>query len=174
MVFQPVWMPISYNKDWLSKWHFWAINLPARPNVAHFVGSLDGTTVVTVCKLIEYFDSYSIKTALKGITKMHHFCFTSSCPGKILLKTDGAIIMNSVSIFCDNPGILQRGMPNPIIPKGLSLERRLYLHDNLSRTSSRPSMSKANGNTLNNLLYCMYLCLQNSIMCISCWPMYTP
>ena len=127
-----------------------------------FCGISSGTTVVTVYELIMYFDSHTIKTALKGITKMHHFCFTSSCPGKILLKTDEAIIMNSVSIFCDNPGILQRGMPNPIIPKGLSLERRLYLHDNLSITSSRPSMSKASGNTLNYLLYCMYLYLQTT------------
>ena len=39
--------------------------------------------------------------------------------------------MNSLSTFCDNPGILQRDMLNTIILKGLSLERRLYLHDNI-------------------------------------------
>ena len=50
-----------------------AVNMSASPNVAQPVGTQHGSTVVPMYKWSTYFDNYTIKTALKGITKMHHF-----------------------------------------------------------------------------------------------------
>ena len=109
-----------------------AVNQSATPNVAQLVGTQDGTTVVPMYEWSTYFDSHTIKTALKGITKMHHFRFSSSNPGKVFVKTK----LSDKNERCIN--LLRqswkptgRDMPQLIIPKGLSLERRLYLHDKI-------------------------------------------
>ena len=87
-------LPIGHTKfspDWcfgLLKWHFkrskvgwlddivWIVNESATPNVAHLVGSQSGDIIVSMCDWSSYFENITVKTALKGITQMHHFHFT--------------------------------------------------------------------------------------------------
>ena len=59
-----------------------AVNQSAAPNFAQLVGSQDGTTIVPMYNWSDYFEEKIVKTALKGITQMHHFRFLSSRPGK--------------------------------------------------------------------------------------------
>ena len=86
LVFWPFQMPLSLNKDRLSRGHCSGCNLSTTANVAQLVGTQDGSTVVPMYEWSTYFDSYTIKTALKGITKLHHFRFSRSDPGKVFVK----------------------------------------------------------------------------------------
>jgi len=49
------------------------VNISAEPNYSQLVGSQDGTSLVPMYNWSEFFEEYTIKTALKGITNMHHF-----------------------------------------------------------------------------------------------------
>ena len=109
-----------------------AVNLSATANVAQLVGTQDGSTVVPMYEWSTYFDSYTIKTALKGITKMHHFRFSRSDPGKVFVKNRWSDKNERCINLLRQPwNPTGRDLPNLIIPKGLSLERRVYLHDKI-------------------------------------------
>lgn len=109
-----------------------AVNLSATANVAQLVGTQDGSTVVPMYEWSTYFDSYTIKTALKGITKMHHFRFSRSDPGKVFVKSRWSDKNERCINLLRQPwNPTGRDLPNLIIPKGLSLERRVYLHDKI-------------------------------------------
>ena len=55
-------------------------------NVPQLVGTLDGTCYVPTYNWSEYFEQHTIKTALKGITKLHHFHFDAKSPGTVYVK----------------------------------------------------------------------------------------
>ena len=64
-----------------------AVNQSAKPNFAQLVSSQDGATVVQMFNRSKYFKDKTIKTALKGITQMHHFTFENKYPGKVKVKS---------------------------------------------------------------------------------------
>ena len=63
-----------------------AVHQSGSPNVAQLVGTQGGEIIVPMYNWSEFFDEHTIKTALKGITQMHHFHFKSSEPGKVIVK----------------------------------------------------------------------------------------
>ena len=91
-----LFLPIGHTKlspDWcfgLFKQHFRrskvgclddivrVVNESATPNVAQLVGSQSGEILVPMYNWSSYFDEITVKTALKGITQMHHFHFSKS------------------------------------------------------------------------------------------------
>ena len=63
-----------------------AVHQLGSPNVAQLVGTQDGDIIVPMYNWSKFFEEHTIKTALKGITHMHHFHFKSSHPGKMIVK----------------------------------------------------------------------------------------
>ena len=76
-----------------------AVNHSAVPNVAQLVSTQDGTTVVPMYDWSSYFEDHTIKTALKGITKMHHFRFSKMDPGKLDASAILVQICNTINII---------------------------------------------------------------------------
>ena len=99
--------------------------------MAQLVGTQDGSTVVPMYDWSSFFDNYTIKTALKGITKMHHFHFSRDYPGGVKVKNKASDLERSINLLKGPWNPTQDDLPEQIIPKGLSLERRWYLHDKI-------------------------------------------
>jgi len=108
-----------------------AVNHSATPNVARLVGTQNGTTVVTMYEWSTFFEQHTIKTALKGITKMHHFRFSSAHPGKVFVKNNSSDSEWCINLLRESWNPTTRDMPEQIIPQGFSLERRWYLYDKI-------------------------------------------
>ena len=51
----------------------------------YVVGSQSGDILVPMYDWSSYFDDTTVKTALKGITQMHHFHFSKRHPGKVMV-----------------------------------------------------------------------------------------
>ena len=101
-------------------------------NVPQLVGTLDGTCYVPTYNWSEYFEQYTIKSALKGITKLHHFCFDSNSPGTVYVKERSSDSERQITLTKDtswHPSA--NNLPDVIVPPGLSLERQWYLHDKI-------------------------------------------
>ena len=60
-----------------------AVNDSATPNVAQLVGTQNGEVIVPMYDWGKFFEDKTVKTALKGITQMHHFWFSRDFPGKV-------------------------------------------------------------------------------------------
>ena len=60
-----------------------AVNDSSSPNVAQLVGTQNGEVITPMFNWNEYFEEVTVKTALKGISQMLHFRFTSTalCQG---------------------------------------------------------------------------------------------
>ena len=99
--------------------------------MAQLVGRQDGTTIVPMYDWSSYFDEHTIKTALKGITKMHHFRFTKTHPGKVFVKNKSSDPERCINLLRESWSPTASEMPEEIVPRGLSLERRWYLHDKI-------------------------------------------
>ena len=69
----------------------------------------------------------TVKTALKGITKMHHFRFTSTHPGQTFVKNKSSDPEKLITIRKGTWDTTSDKLPQMIIPQGLSLERIWYL-----------------------------------------------
>ena len=74
--------------DWcfgLFKRHYRLCKIGCLEDIVHaqLVGTQDGSTVVPMYDWSSFFDNYTIKTALKGIIKMHHFHFSRDYPGGV-------------------------------------------------------------------------------------------
>ena len=63
-----------------------AVNDSSSPNIAQLVGTQNGEVIVPMFNWSEYFEGVAVKTALKGISQMHHFHFASTAPGKVFVK----------------------------------------------------------------------------------------
>ena len=55
-------------------------------NTPQLIGESDGTVEVPTYDWASFFDEPMIQTSLKGITKMHHFRFTTSDPGLVYVR----------------------------------------------------------------------------------------
>ena len=77
------------------------VSLSSSVNVPQLVGSLDGTTFVSTYNWSEYFESRTVKTALKGITQMHHFRFSSSSPGAVFVKSGSSAAERKINLLRD-------------------------------------------------------------------------
>ena len=101
-------------------------------NVPQLVGTLDGTVFAPTYNWSEFFENHTIKTALKGISKMHHFEFTARKPGMVLVKESSDGVERSIRLFKDTswkPSAEQ--LPSLVVPNGLSIERQWYLFDKI-------------------------------------------
>ena len=108
------------------------VSLSSSVNVPQLVGSLDGTTFVPTYNWSEYFEDRTIKTALKGITQMQHFRFSSSSPGAVFVKSVGSAAEQKINLLKDMswaPSANQ--LPQVVVPMGLSAERQQYLYDKI-------------------------------------------
>ena len=109
-----------------------AVHQSGSPNVAQLVGTQDGDIIVPMYNWSEFFEEHTIKTALKGITQMHHFHFKSSHPGKVIVKDSVNGMERTINLLKDpswRPS--PQDLPDEIIPPGLSSERRKYLYDKI-------------------------------------------
>ena len=89
------------------------------------------TAIVPTYDWSSFFDNYTIKTALKGIRKMHHFHFSRDNPEGVKVKNKASDQERSINLLKGPWSPRQGDLPEQIIPKGLSLERRWYLHDKI-------------------------------------------
>ena len=108
------------------------VSLSSSVNVPQLVGSLDGTTFVYTYNWVEYFEEFTIKTALKGISNMHNFRFAASSPGAVFVKSDSSAAERKINLLRDAswaPSVHQ--LPPVIVPTGLSAERQLYLYEKI-------------------------------------------
>jgi len=78
-----------------------------------------------------FFDDHTIKTALKGITKMHHFCFTNTHPGQTFVKNRSCDVERLITIRKGNWQAAPDELLQLIRPQGLLLKRRWYLFDKI-------------------------------------------
>jgi len=108
------------------------VSLSSFVNVPQLVGSLDGSVFVKTYNWSEHFEEHSIKTALKGISQMHHFRFASSSPGAVFVKSVGSDNERKINLLKNatwNPSAHE--LPPVVVPSGLSRERQQYLFDKI-------------------------------------------
>jgi len=105
----------------------------AEPNYSQLVGSQVGISLVPMYNWSGFFEEYTIKTALKGITNMHHFQFSKSYPGKVKVKNTLNDSERTINLLKTSTSWLPTSddLPNELIPAGLSLERQWYLYEKI-------------------------------------------
>ena len=98
-------------------------------NHPQLVGDYDGS-------LVDFFDWSSVfdetTTAIKGISKYHHFRMSRSAPGCVFVRRSSDDRETKINILRDSswkPSI--NNMPPLITPPGLSLERQWYLYSKI-------------------------------------------
>ena len=101
-------------------------------NVPQLVGDLDGTVYVPSYDWSNFFEDHVIKTALKGISQLHHFRFTATHPGTVFVKASRDGVERSIQLL-KHPSWKPTAthLPPVIIPNGLSLERQWYLFEKI-------------------------------------------
>ena len=97
---------------------------------AQLVGDQSGAPLVAMYDWAGFFGSLS-KVPL--ITRQHHFCFSSDEPGVVKVKeySDSAVVEHTLTSNTNCLAKLVTGFPETIAPKGLSLQRKWYLHDKI-------------------------------------------
>ena len=108
-----------------------AVNESGSPNVAQLVGTQNGDVIVPTFNWSGFFEDVTVKSALKGISRMHHFHFTSSAPGKVFVKDKIDDTERCINLLKAPWQPSPSNLPNPIIPAGLSSERRHYLYEKI-------------------------------------------
>ena len=101
-------------------------------NVPQLVGDLDGDVHVPTYDWSSFFEDHMIKTALKGISQLHHFRFSATHPGCVFVKMSSDDVERCIQLLKDpawRP--TASNLPPVIIPQGLSLERQWYLYDKI-------------------------------------------
>ena len=79
-----------------------------------------------------YFEDKTVKTALNGITQMHHFKFPATHPGRVFVKNTNDGPEREITLKkVDSWQPLSSDLPDEIVPPGLSLERQWYLHNKI-------------------------------------------
>ena len=105
----------------------------ATVNHPQLIGEYDGTTHVKIYDWSSFFDSHTIQTSLKGISKMQHFRFTADHPGYVFVKNSSdAKTETKIKLLKDmswNPH--KNFLPEQITAPGLSLERQWYLYQKI-------------------------------------------
>ena len=98
-------------------------------NHPQLVGHQGGTSIVPFYDWSNYFEEYTTKTALKGISQMQHFQFNAAFLGYVFVKetSDGEeCLLKLVKDITWKPSL--SNLPDLIPPPGLTLERQWYLH----------------------------------------------
>ena len=106
------------------------MNESATSNIAKLVGSQKGEVIVSMYDWHTYFTNKTVKTALKGITQMHHFQFSSEHPGKVVVQESTTDGKRTISLLKD-PSWRPSDLPQQLSPPGLSFERQYYLNDKI-------------------------------------------
>ena len=105
----------------------------ASVNHPQLIGEYDGTTHVKTYDWSSFFESYTIQTSLKGISKMHHFRFTSDHPGCVFVKNSSdEKTETKITLLKDTSWKPHKNfLPEKITAPGLSLERQYYLYNKI-------------------------------------------
>ena len=95
-------------------------------NIPQLVGTLDGTCNVPTYNWSEYFEQHTIKSALKGITKLHHFHFDAKSLGTVYVKerssdSEWQITLTKTTSWYPSANHL----PDIVIPPGLIISTSL-------------------------------------------------
>ena len=109
-----------------------AVDTSSVVNVSQLVGTLDGQCLVPTYNWSDYLDEHTLKTALKGIKKNHHFKFTSHSPGAVFVKKASGGDEKAIQLLKDptwKPSY--HNLPDLVIPQGLSVERQWYLYEKI-------------------------------------------
>ena len=99
-------------------------------NHPQLIGDYDGSNFVKFFDWSSVFDEHT--TAIKGISKFHHFRMSRSTPGYVFVRTGSEDPEKSIKIIRDTtwqPS--QNRMPPSIKPPGLPLERQWYLYNKI-------------------------------------------
>ena len=97
----------------------------ASVNHPQLVGHHDGTSIVPFYDWSNYFEEYTIKTALKGITQMQHFRFNAAFPGHVFVKESNDGKERKIKLVKDTTWKSSlTNLPDTIPPPGLTLESR--------------------------------------------------
>ena len=104
----------------------------ATVNHLQLIGEYDGTTHVKMYDWSSFFNSHTIQTSLKGISKMQHFCFTADHPGYVFVKNSSDASETKIKLLKDTSWKpYKNSLPEQITPPGLSLERQWYLYQKI-------------------------------------------
>ena len=102
----------------------------ATVNHPQLVSDYDGNNYVTFYDWSSIFDNKT--TAVKGISKMHHFRFHRRHPGFVFVRNANEDREEKICILKDNLWKPSRHNLPPIInPPGLSLDRQWYLYNKI-------------------------------------------
>ena len=97
----------------------------ATVNHPQLIGEYDGTTHVKMYDWSSFFNSHTIQTSLKGISKMQHFRFTADHPGYVFVKNSSDASETKIKLLKDTSWKPHKNsLPDQITPPGLSLERQ--------------------------------------------------
>ena len=107
-----------------------AVNDSATPNVAQLVGTQNGEVIVPMYDWGKFFEDKTVKTALKGITQMHHFWFSRDFPGKVKVRNSTTDSWRTINLLKDTSW-RPSDFPEQLVPHGLTLERQWYLFDKI-------------------------------------------
>ena len=108
------------------------VSLSSAVNVPQLVGSLDGTVFVPTYNWSEFFDDTMMKTALKGISRLHQFRFSVAKRGVVFVKELSTATEREIRLVRDDSWKPSpHELPVVVIPNGLSAERKQYLYDKI-------------------------------------------
>ena len=94
-------------------------------NIPQLLGSLDRTMYVPTYNWSNFFEDVMKKTALKGITKLQHFRFSSTTPGMVYVKELSSAEERQIQLIHDTTWRPSpHELPEIIQPNGLSAERK--------------------------------------------------
>jgi len=99
----------------------------AEVNEAQLVGDQQGQPLVPMYDWVGFFGSRVKK--VPHITQQHHFRFTSDSPGSVLIQEFSDSEEREFHLTSEVS--LAEEFPEAIVPKGLPLQRRWYLHDKI-------------------------------------------
>ena len=103
------------------------VNSSATVNEVQLVGSQSGESIVPMYDWVGLFGSRHKKIPL--ITRQHHFKFSSTSPGEVVVREFNDSTETTLKLTSDTS--LASEFPDVIKPPGLSLQRRWYLHDKI-------------------------------------------
>jgi len=108
-------------------------------NVPQLLRLLDGTNFVPTYDWSTFFEETTIKTALKGITQLHHFWFSKHHPGKVFVKEAANSNAREINLLKETSWRLSSvHLPTLLIPNGLSQEWKQYLFEKIRQFCPKP------------------------------------
>ena len=128
------------------------VNNSAECNHAQLVSREDGTTIAPTYDWADFFATRFKK--ITGIKKYHHFRMSSSAPGCVFVKEQYDSREEKLELLKEPWNPSADTLPSVIPPRGLSLERQWYLHEQIrpfcaeedkDTTCPRPSAPKPAG-----------------------------